>query len=88
LIDDTSFKNLLVASQVLSTKDFSKWNFDILLELFEGPLLNPERLNEAMRISKFVRNLMKFFHPKSGGTDGSGSTVDKGFRVIKWTKVR
>ena len=62
-IDDAHFRNLLLETQVLSTKDHTKWNVEIMLELLEGPLLNPKRLDEAMRASKFMRRLCGFFHP-------------------------
>lgn len=48
---------------MLNTKDHTKWSFEILIELLEGPLLNPRRLDEAMRASKFMRRLLSFFHP-------------------------
>lgn len=62
-IDDSHFRNRLLATQVLSTKDHTAWNVDIIIELLEGPLLNPKRLDEAMRASKFMRRLLGFFHP-------------------------
>lgn len=62
-IDDNTFRNLLIETQVLSTKDHTKWNFDTLVELLEGPLMNPRRLEEAMRGTKFLRRLLSFFHP-------------------------
>jgi hypothetical protein len=33
------------------------------MALFEGPLLNARRLEEAMRGTKFIRRLMSFYHP-------------------------
>ena len=78
-IDDKSFQNLLLESQVscpsykasatkcrtqvILTKDQSKWNFDALMEMIEGPLLNPKRLEEAIKASKWGRRIMTFFHP-------------------------
>ena len=47
------------------TKDYTKWNFETLQELIEGPLLNPKRMEEAIKLSKFIRRLMSFFHPFS-----------------------
>jgi rapamycin-insensitive companion of mTOR len=49
----------------MGTKDNSKWNYDILLSLIEGPMLNPKRFEEAFRVSKFGRRIMAFFHPFS-----------------------
>ena len=51
------------ALQVLYTKDHNKWNYDVLVEIIEGPLLNARRLEEAFRVSKFGRRLMTFFQP-------------------------
>lgn len=62
-IDDKSFQSLLLETQVMLTPDHTKWNFDTLLGLIEGPLLNSKRLEETVRVSKFTRKLMGFFHP-------------------------
>lgn len=62
-IDDSTFRNLLLETQVLSTKEFPRWDFDILIQLAEGPLLAPKRLDEAMRASKFMRRVLAFLHP-------------------------
>jgi hypothetical protein len=51
--------------QVMLTKDHNKWNFETLLDLIEGPLLNPKRMEEAIKLSRFLRRLMNFFHPFS-----------------------
>jgi len=45
------------------TKDQTKWNFEIVSNLIEGPLLNPKRLEEAIKVSKWGKRLMTFFHP-------------------------
>jgi rapamycin-insensitive companion of mTOR len=45
------------------TKDHNKWTFETLLDLIEGPLLNPKRMEEAIKLSRFLRRLMNFFHP-------------------------
>jgi rapamycin-insensitive companion of mTOR len=58
------------------TKDHAKWNFETLVDLIEGPLLNPKRLEEAIKVSKFGRRLMSFFHP-----------LNHKFSDIKKTKV-
>lgn len=62
-IDDISFRNLLLETQVLTTKTHTKWSVDTMQEILEGPLLNSKRLDEAMRASKFVSRLMAFFQP-------------------------
>lgn len=62
-IDDMAWKNLLLESQVLVTKEHQKWNFEAILEIAEGPLLNQARLNEAIKGTKFLRRIMAFFYP-------------------------
>ena len=62
-IDDAHFRNLLLETQVLNTKDHNRWSLEIMGELLEGPLLNSRRLDEATRASKFMRRLLSFFHP-------------------------
>ncbi|KAJ9098678.1 hypothetical protein QFC21_004326 [Naganishia friedmannii] len=64
-MDDRQFQGALVDSQVMYTKDPTKWNYDILMDVIEGPLLNPKRFEEAFMVSKFGRRLLSFFHPLS-----------------------
>lgn len=62
-IDDAHFRQLLIDTQVLSTKDYTKWNWESIVELLQGPLLNPRRLEEAMRGKKFIKRLVGFYRP-------------------------
>ncbi|KAI0346017.1 hypothetical protein BDW22DRAFT_1353679 [Trametopsis cervina] len=62
-MDERGFQAFLLDSQVLATKDQTKWSFDILQDLIEGPLLNPKRMEEAIKASRYMRKLMSFFHP-------------------------
>jgi len=64
-MDDRTFQSSLLETQVMLTKDYTKWNFETLQELIEGPLLNPKRMEEAIKVSRFIRRLMSFFHPFS-----------------------
>ncbi|CAJ0745203.1 3298_t:CDS:10, partial [Entrophospora sp. SA101] len=45
-IEDGQFRAMLLDSQILASKDFTKWNLEIAMELLQGPLLNPKRLEE------------------------------------------
>ncbi|KAL5482443.1 hypothetical protein ACEPAI_9037 [Sanghuangporus weigelae] len=63
-MDDKTFQSSIIDTQVMLTRDYTKWNYEVLLELIEGPLLNPKRLEEAIKVSKFVKRLMTFFHPE------------------------
>ncbi|PCH40022.1 hypothetical protein WOLCODRAFT_136614 [Wolfiporia cocos MD-104 SS10] len=65
-IDDKTFQALLLDTQVMVTKDQTKWNYDVLLDLIEGPLtVNPKRMEEAIRVSKWMKRLVSFYHPFS-----------------------
>lgn len=64
-MDDKAFQTLLLDSQVMTTKDQTKWNFDVLQDLMEGPFLNPKRMEEAIKVSRYVRKLVSFYHPFS-----------------------
>lgn len=37
----------------------------MLQDLVEGPLLNPKRMEEAIKVSRFIRKLLSFYHPFS-----------------------
>ncbi|KAF7298974.1 hypothetical protein MIND_00845600 [Mycena indigotica] len=67
-MDDKSFQTSLLETQVMLTKDHTVWKFELLQELIEGPLLNPKRLEEAIKVSRFIRRLLAFFHPFGSGT--------------------
>lgn len=56
-------KQYLLRIQVMTTDDYNKWNFDVLYDIVEGPLLNAKRLDEAVKASKFMRRLMSFYLP-------------------------
>ncbi|EPS40449.1 hypothetical protein H072_5728 [Dactylellina haptotyla CBS 200.50] len=62
-IDEPHFRSLILDSQILTTKNHAKWKMDALLELVQGSLLNPKRLDEALKGTKFLKRLMSFFRP-------------------------
>ncbi|KAJ1038031.1 hypothetical protein NDA10_005530 [Ustilago hordei] len=62
-IDDLQFRNMMVGTQILVTKDHTKWNLDTLTEMLEGPLLNPKRLDEVAKGTKLLKRLLAFYHP-------------------------
>ncbi len=62
-MDDKTFQAFLLDTQVMLTKDHGKWNFETLQDLVEGPLHNPKRMEEAIKVSRYIRKLMSFFHP-------------------------
>ncbi|KAH8114744.1 Rapamycin-insensitive companion of mTOR, N-term-domain-containing protein [Phellopilus nigrolimitatus] len=82
-MDDKTFQALIIETQVLLRGDYTKWSYETLLDLIEGPLLNAKRLEEAIKVSKFVKILMKFFHPFSHRF----SDIKKTKANVKWIKL-
>ncbi|KAH8104684.1 Rapamycin-insensitive companion of mTOR, N-term-domain-containing protein [Cristinia sonorae] len=64
-MDDRTFQAALLETQVQANKDHTKWNIENLQDLFEGALLNPKRMEEAIKVSRIVKKLMQFYHPFS-----------------------
>ena len=61
--DDATFRQLILDSAVLSSSNFSKWNWDVIIRVLEGPLTSGKRLEEAVKVSKFVKRIMSFYRP-------------------------
>ncbi|KAG0039519.1 hypothetical protein BGZ82_007914 [Podila clonocystis] len=62
-LDEQNFRTLLNDTLILSTKDVSKWKWNLILEIIQGPMLNPRRLDEAIRGTKFSKRLLAFYRP-------------------------
>ncbi|KAI8823473.1 Rapamycin-insensitive companion of mTOR, N-term-domain-containing protein [Fimicolochytrium jonesii] len=63
-MDEAHFKILIAdLEKVLSLKEHTKWNWETILELIQGPLRNPKRFDEAVKNSKVVKRLMSFYRP-------------------------
>ncbi|KAI9673408.1 MAG: hypothetical protein M1817_002870 [Caeruleum heppii] len=62
-IEESQFRSYMVESQVLSSANYTKWRWDILQAIVEGPLLNPRRLDEAIRATKFMKRVLGFYRP-------------------------
>lgn len=62
-MDDLQFRSLLLETQVLATVNYLKWKWDLINDIIEGPLLNPKRLEEAIKASKFLKRLTGFYRP-------------------------
>lgn len=96
-VDDFKFRKMVYDSKVLQTKDFSKWNWNLILELVEGPLHNVKQLDELARSTKFIRRLLVFYRPLrmrfsaiNKGTRQSQKYVEVGchfFRMLTATEV-
>ncbi|KAL8371243.1 hypothetical protein RB595_001200 [Gaeumannomyces hyphopodioides] len=62
-LDDAAFRQLLIESAVLSSSNYNKWRWDVVLRIIEGPLTSGKRLEEALKASKFVKRVVNFFRP-------------------------
>ncbi|ROV90323.1 hypothetical protein VSDG_08150 [Cytospora chrysosperma] len=62
-VDEGTFRQLLVDSYVLSSSNFLKWNWDVILKLIEGPLTSNKRVEEAIKASKWMKRVMGFYRP-------------------------
>lgn len=62
-VDDATFRQALVETGVITHHNFMKWKWDLIEKVVEGPLLNPKRLDEAARTSKFMKRLTGFYRP-------------------------
>ncbi|KAM7223648.1 Rapamycin-insensitive companion of mTOR, N-term domain containing protein [Rhypophila decipiens] len=62
-LDEPAFRQLIVDSNVLTSSNYSKWNWDIIIRLIEGPLTIGKRLEEAIKASKFAKRIMSFYRP-------------------------
>jgi rapamycin-insensitive companion of mTOR len=62
-MDEAQFRSLMLDSGVLNTVTFTKWRWEIIQRIIEGPLRNPKRLDEAIRSTKFLHRLLGFYRP-------------------------
>ncbi|KAI9833658.1 MAG: hypothetical protein M1826_006749 [Phylliscum demangeonii] len=62
-IDEAQFRNHMLESQVLGHTNYTKWRWDILHAIVDGPLLNPKRLDEAIKATRFMKRLLDFYRP-------------------------
>lgn len=62
-MDELQFRSLLLETQVLTTANYLKWHWNLISNLIEGPLLNPKRLEESIKASKFMKRLIGFYRP-------------------------
>jgi rapamycin-insensitive companion of mTOR len=63
IFDDATFRQLLIETNVLNSSNYTKWNWDIMHKVIEGPLQNGKRLEEAIKASKFMKRIMSFYRP-------------------------
>ena len=63
LTDDATFRQLLIDCGVLTSSNYAKWNWDVIMRIIEGPLQNGKRLEEAAKASKFLKRIVSFYRP-------------------------
>ncbi|KAI6784751.1 uncharacterized protein J7T54_007844 [Emericellopsis cladophorae] len=63
VFDDATFRQLLIDSRVLNHSNWSKWDWDIIFKIIDGPLQVGKRLEEAIKASKFMKRIMSFYRP-------------------------
>ena len=61
-MDEIQFRSLIIESQVVNSANYQKWKWDLILDIVEGPLQNPKRLEEA-KSTKFLKRLIGFYRP-------------------------
>lgn len=64
-MEDSQFRAMLVDSGVLLNKarGYSKWSWNVISELLQGPFLSTKRFEETMRTTKFFKRLCSFYRP-------------------------
>lgn len=62
-MDAAQFKLKMTDTGVLSGVNFHKWDWPLIQELVEGPMVNPQRFLEALKQEKFVHRLLGFLRP-------------------------
>ena len=76
-LDDAHFRQMVLDTQVLMTNNYTKWQWEKLYELFQGPLTNQKRLDESIKGIRLLPKLFGFYRPSK-----------EKFSKIKKTKVR
>ncbi|KAF2115881.1 Rapamycin-insensitive companion of mTOR, N-term-domain-containing protein [Lophiotrema nucula] len=62
-MEEGQFRSLMFDTQVANTANYTKWRWDLVQNLIEGPLLNAKRLEEGIKTTKFVHRLLGFYRP-------------------------
>jgi hypothetical protein len=65
-LDAQQFKQKMTDSGVLAGVNFHKWDWLLIQELIEGPMVNPQRFLEALKQEKFIHRLLGFLRPFKG----------------------
>ncbi|KAF4988408.1 hypothetical protein FGRMN_9791 [Fusarium graminum] len=63
VFDDATFRQLLIDSNVLNSSNYTKWNWETIIKIIDGPLQSGKRLEEAIKASKFMKRIISFYRP-------------------------
>mmetsp|Transcript_15192 Transcript_15192/g.45499 ORF Transcript_15192/g.45499 Transcript_15192/m.45499 type:complete len:1087 (+) Transcript_15192:76-3336(+) len=74
-MDEGTLKAKLVETNVLATKDHTRWNWELISDLVEGPLTNPQLLTLTLKSTKFLKRILSFLRPSR--KEFSGMSRDK-----------
>lgn len=62
-MDAKSFAQAVLDTGVPNHTNYTKWNWNLINNLIDGPLTNQKLLEETLRTSKFVKRLVGFYRP-------------------------
>ena len=74
-MDDMAWKTMLANSLVLVSREAERWDWEVIMEILQGPLLNPRRMEEVLKL-RWMERLLTFYKPSS-----------RQFSLTKYTKV-
>eukprot|EP01104_Vermistella_antarctica_P020383 TRINITY_DN869_c5_g1_i1.p1 TRINITY_DN869_c5_g1~~TRINITY_DN869_c5_g1_i1.p1 ORF type:complete len:770 (+),score=198.04 TRINITY_DN869_c5_g1_i1:303-2312(+) len=61
-MDEGAFRAKLQETGIMVNKDPERWKFDVISEMLEGPLRNPQYLAESLK-TKFMKRLLSWMRP-------------------------
>ena len=62
-MDPKLFAQAVLDTGVPNHTNYTKWNWNLINSLIDGPLTNAKLLEESLRTSKFVKRLVGFYRP-------------------------
>ncbi|EPZ37073.1 hypothetical protein O9G_005039 [Rozella allomycis CSF55] len=65
LINDSQVFLLFECIQVLVSKDYREWDWNVIVELLQGYLQNSKRVKEVIQNTKFIKRLLSFLRPSN-----------------------
>lgn len=74
-MEPSQFMQKLQQTQVLATKEYTKWDWDLIEETLEGPLRNPVHFTTATQRTTFIKRILSFLKPKDKSIMKESHTV-------------